>query len=53
VDTLAVLERGAISAPPPDSITLTVAQITGLKANLETMGNTLKTIAGEIKDLVK
>ena len=53
VDTLAVLERGTIIMPPPNSVTLTPAQISNLKTNLETIGNTLKVIAGEIKDLVK
>ncbi len=53
VDTLGVLERGTITIPPPNSVTLTSAQIASLNANLEIMGNTLKIIAGEIKELVK
>ena len=53
VDTLAVLERGTITMPPPNSVTLTPTQITNLKDNLKTMGDDLKVIAGEVKGLVK
>jgi len=53
VDTLAVFERGTITMPPPNSVTLTPTQITNLKDNLKTMGDDLKVIAGEVKGLVK
>ena len=53
VDILAVLERGCIIIPPPDSVTLTTAQITQLKLNVKTLGDDLKTIAGEIKEVIK
>ena len=52
VDILAILERGAIIVPPPNSVTLTATQIAQLKLNVKTLGDNLKTIAGEIKNLV-
>ena len=53
VDILSVLERGAIIVPPPNSVTLNQAQIDQLKLNVNTIGDDLKIIAGEIKNLVK
>lgn len=50
VDMLAILERGSIVNAV---IVLTPGQVTEMKVHLETEGNTLKTVAGEIKDLVK
>ena len=52
VDILAILERGVIIVPPPNSVTLTATQIDQLKLNVKTLGDNLKTIAGEIKTLV-
>ena len=52
-DMLTILERGTLIDTPLDSVTLTQAQIDGLKANLESEANNLKTIAGEIKEIVK
>ena len=53
VDMLAILERGTLIDTPLNSVTLTQTQIDGLKANLESEANNLKTIAGEIKEIVK
>jgi len=39
--------------PPPNSVTLAQAQIDQLKLNVKTLGDELKVIAGEIKNLVK
>ena len=53
IDMLVILERGTLINTPLNSVTLTTSQISGLKLNLENQGNTLKTLAGEIKDLIK
>ena len=52
VDTLTILERGTLVDTIYNSVTLTAAQISGLKSNVANEGQLLEALAGEIEALV-